>query len=170
MAKRKYQKKSVVSASAESLVETKDTSLVEETPEIEQNITKKAKRRAKAQAEAASQTTEKADKGTNKVVSADQYKSMSAKRKPSVKKTSNKRKGVEDNNSFGKRSAAWFRGMKAELKAVTWPPFKSTPKVTGVWSNIATVLLVVFFFLIVVTAFDSGLTSLFKLLVGIGNK
>lgn len=170
MAKRKYQKKNEVTVPGESLVENEDNISVEKAQEAAVIITKKAKRRAKAQAEVVSQNTAKTDKSTSKVVTSDQYKSMSSKRKPAAKKSTNKRKGVESNDSIGKRSAAWFRAMKAELKAVTWPPFKTTPKVTGVWSNIATVLLVVFFFLIVVTAFDSGLTSLFRLLVGIGNK
>ncbi|MDD4120314.1 MAG: preprotein translocase subunit SecE [Clostridia bacterium] len=167
MAKHKYQKKNV-----ESVVETPDVkeSVVSDADNSSDTtviMTKKAKRRAKAASTLSSVSTP--EKGKSKVVTSEQYKSIATTKRPVQKNTSNKRKGIEEKNSAGKRLAAWFRGMKAEMKAVTWPPFKSTSKVTGVWSNIGTVLLVVFFFLIVVTAFDSGLTSLFRLLVGIGN-
>lgn len=76
------------------------------------------------------------------------------------------RKVVVEKQSFGKRIAAYFKGLKAELKLVTWPPFKSTQKVKGVWANTGVVLMVVLFFLIIMTAFDVGLSALLKLLVG----
>lgn len=166
MAKHKYQKQNI-----ESVVETPDVkeSAVnggENFSDTAVIMTKKAKRRAKVASASPSVTAP--EKG-NKVVTSDQYKSMTTTKRPVQKNTTNKRKGIDEKTSAGKRLAAWFRGMKAEMKAVTWPPFKSSAKVTGVWSNIGTVLLVVFFFLVVITAFDSGLTSLFRLLVGIGN-
>lgn len=171
MAKHKYSKKNVESQQSEvSLNETASSVALENnTDEKTQVITKKAKRRQKAQ-EVSAETSVKPENSGKKTLTSDQYRTMSPTRKPSKKPTSgNQRKGVQDKNTAGKRIGAWFRGMKAELKAVTWPPFKSSSKVTGVWSNIGTVLLVVLFFLIIVTAFDTGLTSLFKLLVGIGN-
>ena len=48
----------------------------------------------------------------------------------------------------------------SELKKVSWPTFAQVLKQTGV------VLVVVLCFLIVIGAFDAGLSALFKLLVG----
>lgn len=67
----------------------------------------------------------------------------------------------------------WLRFVKkcreliSELKKVEWPPFRSTKKTTGVWQNTGTVVVVVLVFMVLITAFDSGLSALFKLLVGI---
>lgn len=170
MAKHKYSKKNVESQQNEVSLEGAPSLTIPETKNdaTVQVLTKKAKRRQKAQEVLLE--SDKPQVNDKKVVTSDQYRAMSSTKRPSKKPTSgNMRKGVQDKNTAPKRIAAWFRGMKAELKAVTWPPFKSTSKVTGVWANIGTVLLVVLFFLIIVTAFDTGLTSLFKLLVGIGN-
>lgn len=89
-------------------------------------------------------------------------------RKQSKKRVSTKggRRVVVEKQSLGKRIAAFFRGLKAELKLVTWPPWRSTQKVKGVWANTGVVLVVVLFFLIVITAFDVGLGALLRLLVG----
>lgn len=136
-------------------------------------MTKRAKRRAKEAALLESQkAAEQGKKDTSKrTVTAEQYKAMRAKKTgPKRKQPANQRKGIEERKTAGTRFLAWIRGIKAELKAVTWPPFKSTPKVTGVWANIGTVVLVVLFFMIVVTAFDFGLTAILRELVGIGNK
>ena len=57
--------------------------------------------------------------------------------------------------------------MISELKKVEWPPFKRTKNNPGVWANLGTVIIVVLFFLVVITAFDSGLLALFRLLMDI---
>ncbi|MGI6593632.1 MAG: preprotein translocase subunit SecE [Christensenellales bacterium] len=76
------------------------------------------------------------------------------------------RKVVIEKENPGKKIAAFFKGLKAELKLVTWPPWRSTQKVKGVWANTGVVLMVVLFFLIIITAFDAGLSALLRLLVG----
>ena len=62
------------------------------------------------------------------------------------------------------RIGRWFKkvfgGMFAELKKVTWPKFSTVVKQTGV------VLAVVLFFMIIVTAFNVGLSELLKLIAG----
>lgn len=59
---------------------------------------------------------------------------------------------------FFKRIGTGFKGIISELKKVTWPTFGKVMAQTGV------VLIVVLFFLVVIGAFDAGLTALFKLL------
>ncbi len=51
----------------------------------------------------------------------------------------------------------------SELKRVTWPTF---PKVV---KNTCVVLVIVLAFLVVVTALNSGLQELFKLITSLGN-
>lgn len=135
----------------------------------EANMTKRARRRAKEAAalEAATPATKK----PTRTITAEEYNAMKVRRSaPKKKRNPNQRKGLEDKRSAWARFTAWLRAIKAELKAVTWPPLKGTSKVTGVWSNIGTVVLVVLFFMIVITAFDFGLTAALRELVGIGNK
>lgn len=69
--------------------------------------------------------------------------------------------------AFGARIAKFFREIISELKKVDWPKLGRTKNNPGVWANTGTVVVVVLFFLIIITAFDIGLLSLFKLLVGI---
>jgi preprotein translocase SecE subunit len=57
-----------------------------------------------------------------------------------------------------------LKGIWSELKKVEWPPFKRTAKHSGVFAKLGTVLVVTFFFLIFITAFDSGLLALLRLL------
>lgn len=75
------------------------------------------------------------------------------------------RKVVIEKQSAWKKFVGYLKGLKAELKLVTWPPFRNTQKVKGVWANTGVVILVVLFFLIIMTAFDSGLGALLRLLV-----
>jgi preprotein translocase subunit SecE len=136
----------------------------------EANMTKRARRRAK-EAAALEATAATSTKKPSRTITAEEYNTMKARRSaPKKKRNPNQRKGLEDKRSVWARFTAWLRAIKAELKAVTWPPFKGTSKVTGVWSNIGTVVLVVLFFMIVITAFDFGLTAALRELVGIGNK
>jgi preprotein translocase subunit SecE len=67
--------------------------------------------------------------------------------------------GAKKPNIF-KRIAKGWREIVSELKKVTWPTFGKVLAQTGV------VLVVVVFFLIVIGAFDFGLTKLLELLVG----
>ncbi|MBO5776621.1 MAG: preprotein translocase subunit SecE [Clostridia bacterium] len=84
------------------------------------------------------------------------------------KKAKSGKKGKAANKpSFGAKIAKMFREIISELKKVEWPSLKRTKNNPGVWANTGTVIIVVLFFLIVITAFDIGLLSLFKLLVGI---
>ena len=84
------------------------------------------------------------------------------------KKAKSGKKGKDANKqSFGAKIAKMFREIISELKKVEWPSLKRTKNNPGVWANTGTVIIVVLFFLIVITAFDIGLLSLFKLLVGI---
>lgn len=136
----------------------------------EANMTKRARRRAK-EAAALEATAATSTKKPSRTITAEEYNTMKARRSaPKKKRNPNQRKGLEDKRSVWARFTAWLRAIKAELKAVTWPPFKGTSKVTGVWANIGTVVLVVLFFMIVITAFDFGLTAALRELVGIGNK
>ena len=61
--------------------------------------------------------------------------------------------------AFFKRIGTGFKGIVSELKKVTWPTFGKVMAQTGV------VLIVVLFFLVVIGAFDAGLTALLKLLL-----
>lgn len=82
--------------------------------------------------------------------------------KPKKQKTQKK-----ENKKFGARIARVFREMISELKKVDWPPFKRTKNNPGVLVNTGTVLIVVLFFLIIITLIDAGLTALLQLLTGV---
>ena len=59
---------------------------------------------------------------------------------------------------FFKRLGLKIKDVFSELKKVSWPSFSKVVKKTGV------VIVVVLAFLVVITAFDSGLTELLKLI------
>lgn len=82
--------------------------------------------------------------------------------KPAKEKKSAKTKSTRPN--FGQRIARVFREMISELKKVDWPPMKRTKNNPGVIANTGVVLIVVAFFLLIITAFDFGLAALLKLL------
>lgn len=73
-----------------------------------------------------------------------------------VSKKKDKKKAPNIFVRFGKKIKEIF----SELKRVNWPTFDKIAKSTGV------VLVVVLIFIVVVTAIDSGLSALLKLLVG----
>lgn len=77
------------------------------------------------------------------------------------KKTKNTKTGAKKKFSI----ARVFREMISELKKVDWAPFKKTKNSNGVFSQTATVLVVVLFFLIFISLFDAGLTKLLGLLL-----
>jgi|AGTN01.3.fsa_nt_gi preprotein translocase, SecE subunit, bacterial len=85
--------------------------------------------------------------------------------KKAPKKSSQKAKSQKP--SFGKKIAKVFREMISELKKVDWPPLRRAKNNPGVLQNLGTVLIVVLFFMVIITAFDSGLGALLKLLTGI---
>ncbi|MGX8698422.1 MAG: preprotein translocase subunit SecE [bacterium] len=66
-----------------------------------------------------------------------------------------------EKKKFTARFAAWFRGMKAELKKVVWPSRKQ------VINNSAVVLAVVVSSSIVVWAFDWLASTLINLLISL---
>lgn len=76
-------------------------------------------------------------------------------------KKQNEKKAKKEPNFFVK-AGNWiktkFSGMVSELKKVTWPNFSKVVKQTGI------VLVVVLFFLVIVTAIDFGLTELLTLI------
>lgn len=76
--------------------------------------------------------------------------------KPVAKKKKDKKKKPNIFVRMGKKIKEVF----SELKKVNWPTFGKIVKSTGV------VLVVVLIFIVVVTAIDSGLSALLKLLVG----
>ncbi len=73
------------------------------------------------------------------------------KQKNAPKKRADKKPG------FFKRMGAKIKDVFSELKKVSWPTFPKVVKQTGV------VLAVVLIFLVVITAFDTGLLELLKL-------
>ena len=76
-----------------------------------------------------------------------------------------KKTAAKKENWFKRTGKAIGRKCKEiwqELKKVTWPKFGVMLKQTGV------VFAVVLFFLVVLTAFDFGLSALLELLVSIG--
>ena len=72
-------------------------------------------------------------------------------------KESKKAKKKDGKPGFFKRMGIKIKDVFSELKRVTWPTFPKVVKQTGV------VLVVVLAFLVVITAFDSGLLELLKL-------
>ena len=72
----------------------------------------------------------------------------------------------ESRPNIFRRIGKVFREMISELKKVEWPHFARTKNNPGVWANLGTVIIVVLFFLVIITAFDSGLLALLRLLVG----
>ena len=76
-----------------------------------------------------------------------------AKQQNNLKKE--KKKSGKPN--FFQRLGAKIKDVFSELKKVSWPTFGKVVKQTGV------VLVVVLIFLVVITAFDTGLTELVRL-------
>jgi preprotein translocase subunit SecE len=79
--------------------------------------------------------------------------SENAKQQNNVKKEKKK----SNKPGFFKRLGTKIKDVFSELKKVSWPTFSKVVKQTCV------VLLVVLIFLIVITAFDTGLTELVRL-------
>ena len=93
--------------------------------------------------------------------------------KPSQNKQGKKQQGGKGGNrgksnlNAGQRIVKFFREILSELKKVDWPPIKRTKNNPGVLVNTSIVLVVVLFFLIIITAVDFGLLALLRLLTGI---
>ena len=83
---------------------------------------------------------------TEKVAKTDNSKQVKKSKKKSGKP------------NFFKRIGLKIKDVFSELKKVSWPSFPKVVKKTGV------VLVVVLAFLVVITAFDSGLMELLKLI------
>ncbi len=79
--------------------------------------------------------------------------SENAKQQNKVKKEKKK----SDKPGFFARLGGKIKDIFSELKKVSWPDFGKVVKKTGV------VIVVVILFLIVITAFDTGLTELVRL-------
>lgn len=78
--------------------------------------------------------------------------------KNASKKEEKKAKKKSSKPGFFKRLGLKIKDVFSELKKVSWPTFPKVVKQTGV------VIVVVLLFLIVITAFDTGLSELLKLL------
>ena len=79
-------------------------------------------------------------------------------REPEIKaKEAKKTKKKDGKPNFFKRIGIKIKDVFSELKRVTWPTFPKVVKKTGI------VLVVVLAFLVVITAFDSGLLELLQL-------
>lgn len=97
-------------------------------------------------------------------VEVDPKKALEVKPAPKKKKKSTK---VSAKKKFS--IARVFREMISELKKVEWAPFKKSKNNNGVFTQTATVLVVVLLFLVFISLFDAGLTKLLGLLVGSAN-
>lgn len=88
--------------------------------------------------------------------------SGSAPKKSNAPKKAGGNQGKKNDNkfvAFFKRLSSGCKGIISELKKVSWPTFGKVMAQTGV------VLVVVLFFLVVIGAFDAGLTALLKQLL-----
>jgi preprotein translocase subunit SecE len=74
------------------------------------------------------------------------------------KQDAKKSKPKNKKPGFFSRIVAKLKDVFSELKKVNWPSFGKVVKQTGI------VLAVVLVFLVVITAFDTGLTELLKLI------
>jgi preprotein translocase subunit SecE len=88
------------------------------------------------------------------VATGDFVSNENAKEQKNVKKAKNKNKKP----GFFKRMGLKIKDIFSELKKVNWPTFAKVVKQTGI------VLAVVLVFLVVITAFDTGLLSLLRLI------
>ena len=93
-------------------------------------------------------------KKENNVASGDFVSNETTKEQKNTKKAKNKNKKP----GFFKRLGAKFKDVFSELKKVNWPTFAAVVKKTGI------VLAVVLVFLVVITAFDTGLLTLLRLI------
>lgn len=88
----------------------------------------------------------------------------SKKPEPPKKNRPGRPKRKKDN-----RFLLFLRGLKSELKKVTWARFKSTKNEKGALAQTGTVLFIVVLFIVVITAMDIGLSALLKTLIKSGS-
>lgn len=79
--------------------------------------------------------------------------------KPAVQDNKKSKNAKEKKPGAGSRARRTFKEMFSELKKVSWPTAKKTASMFGI------VVVVVLFFLVVISAFDYGIMSLVKLLM-----
>ncbi len=84
----------------------------------------------------------------------EEKKTVNDANKQDVKKSNKKNKKP----GFFAKMGAKIKDVFSELKKVTWPSFGKVVKQTGI------VIAVVLVFLVVITAFDFGLSELLKLI------
>ena len=94
----------------------------------------------------------------NKAGKAVESKDFVATKTPAKTGKDNKPKKKNKKAGFFKRIGMKFKDIFSELKKVSWPTFLEVLKKTGI------VLAVVLVFLIVITAFDFGLSRLLGLI------
>lgn len=78
-----------------------------------------------------------------------------------------KKPAKKEGPNVWQRIAKFIREIISELKKVDWPPFKRSKNNPGVFANLGIVLVVVFVFMVIITAFDAGLGALLRLLTNI---
>ena len=86
------------------------------------------------------------------------FVSMNTEKAVETKKANDKAKKKNKRPNIFKRFGAKCKDVISELKKVSWPTFGKVVKQTGV------VLAVVLVFLVVITAFDTGLAELLGLI------
>ena len=91
------------------------------------------------------------------LMDADLSAESAAAQKNAYKK--NKTKKSDQKPKLGARIRKSFKEMFSELKKVSWPTAKKTMSMFGI------VLAVVFFFLVIISAFDYGIINLIELLM-----
>ena len=83
-------------------------------------------------------------------------------------KAKNKADKAKQRQVRRRKIGKFFRDIISELKKVSWAKFRSNKESKGVWAKTGVVLLIVFAFLILITAMDLGLSELLKLLIQAG--
>jgi preprotein translocase SecE subunit len=97
-------------------------------------------------------------------VPAKEQKKNAGSKNGGKKNTPTQKANAKKRRSIGR----YFRDIISELKKVNWAKFKSTKESKGVWEKTGTVLLIVFIFIILITAMDLGLSELLGLLIKAG--
>ena len=88
----------------------------------------------------------------------------SANKARSKKATATKKSNTKKRKSLGR----YLRDIVSELKKVEWAKFKSTKNAKGVLAQTGVVLVIVVIFIVIITAFDLGLSELLGLLIDAG--
>ncbi len=84
---------------------------------------------------------------------------------PEAAKSSKKAKAKKAEKKGPNRFVMWWKALFSEFKKIEWPPFAPSKNNPGVLKQTGVVLVIVVFFIIVVTCIDLGLIELLQLLI-----